>query len=104
MDFMGRLQKSLAQGIGASRELYGKAKVKAKDLGEKGLLHFEIAQLEKQAEGLVGQLGARVFETLSKNESAVVDRATPGISELLNEIKRVNGEIEEKEANLRRLG
>ena len=104
MDFMEKLQQSLSRGLSTSRELYGKAKEKAKDLGEKGLLRLELQQLERQVEGLAGQLGLKVFEQLAARNAERVTLADEGIRPLINEIGRVKGEIEEREEALKRLG
>lgn len=104
MDFMEKLQQSLSRGVSTSRELFGKAKDKARDLGEKGLLHLELQQLERQTEGLVGQLGARVYEELVTKGGMGVSLETQGIKHLVDEIGRVKGQIEEREEALRRLG
>ena len=104
MDFMEKLQQSLSRGLSTSRELYAKAKEKAKDLGEKGLLRLELQQLERQVEGLAGQLGLKVYEELAARGAESVTLAAEGIRPLINEIGRVKGEIEEREEALKRLG
>lgn len=103
MDFMERLQQGFAKGLSSSRDLYGKAKGKAKELGEKGLLHLELQQLERQVEELVGQLGAKAYEHLTKGGAGGVTLETEGVKGIVNEINRVRGEIEEREEALRNL-
>jgi len=104
MDFMEKLQQSLSRGLSTSRELYGKAKEKAKDLGEKGLLRLELQQLERQTEGLAGQLGLKVYEALAAKGAKSVTLETEGIKSLIDEIGRVKGQIEEREEALKSPG
>lgn len=104
MDFMQKLQSSLSQGLDSSRELLGKAREKAKDLGEKGVLRFEILQLERQAADLMGKLGARVFDLLNLQKQGTVSAKTEGVKELIQEIDDVKRVIEQKEVALKKLG
>ncbi|MEW5818097.1 MAG: hypothetical protein AB1798_22240, partial [Spirochaetota bacterium] len=83
MDFMEKMQKTINQGLSASKELFGKAKEKAKDLGEQGVLKFEIMQLENQAEKLIAKLGSRVYEVLAIESQNTITKKTSGIKDLL---------------------
>jgi len=103
MDFMGKMQQNLSKGIATSRELYGKAKEKAKEVGERGLIHLEISQLQQQLEAHLGQLGLRAYELFLKDEAAKLGLASPGVQELVSEITRIKGEIEERKKALKRL-
>lgn len=101
MGFMDRMQETINQGLKTSRDLFGKAKEKAKDLGEIGVIKFEIMQLENQAEKLVAQLGSNVYRVLIDEEHNTVSRNTPDIKEVLNQIEDVKQQIEKKEADLK---
>jgi hypothetical protein len=103
MDFMEKVQNTLSQGLETSRELFGKAREKAKDLGEKGVLRFEVLQLERQAAELMGKLGTRVFEVLVFQKQNTVSVKTDGVKELIQEIERVKTQIEQKEAQLKKM-
>lgn len=103
MGFMDRMQETINQGLKTSRELFGKAKEKAKDLGEIGVIKFEIMQLENQAEKLVAQLGSNVYRVLIEEEHNTVSRNTPDIKEVLNQIEDVKQQIEKKEADLKNI-
>ncbi|RKX76035.1 MAG: hypothetical protein DRP87_13085 [Spirochaetes bacterium] len=102
MDFFNRLQEALNQGLETSRELFSKAKDRAKDLGEKGVLRFEIKQLENQAEKLVAQLGSRVYQVLMESGQNTVSKKTSGIKQLLDEIEDIRKRVEEKEKELKK--
>ncbi|HUZ16934.1 MAG TPA: hypothetical protein VMV68_01005 [Spirochaetia bacterium] len=104
MDFIEKVQSTLTQGLESSRELFGKAREKAKDLGEKGVLHFEVMQLERQAADLMGKLGTRVFDVLNVQKQNTVSAKTEGVKELIQEIENVRKLIEQKEAELKSFG
>ncbi len=101
MSFLDRVQETIDQGLKSSRELFGKARDKAKDLGEIGVLRFEIKQLEAQAEKLIAKLGSKTYETLVVEEQKTVSAGTQGIKEILNAIAEVKQEIELKERQIK---
>jgi hypothetical protein len=103
MGFMDRMQETINQGLKTSRDLFGKAKEKAKDLGEIGVIKFEIMQLENQAEKHVAQLGSNVYRVLIEEEHNTVSRNTPDIKEVLGQIEDVKQQIEQKEADLKNM-
>ena len=101
MAFIDRLQDTLDQGLKASKELFGKAREKAKDLGEIGVLKFEIKQLESQAEKLVAKLGSRVYDVLVKEEKNTVSQNTTGVKEIVHALIGIQNEIEQKEEQVK---
>ena len=102
MGFWDRIEDVLNQGVESSKEMLGKAKEKAQDLGEKGVLKYEIMQLDKQAEHKLGQLGSRVFEKLVEKQQNAVTKE--GVQELLQDIQDLRQRIEEKEEAYKRVG
>ncbi len=102
MNFMERIQDTLNKGLDSSREMFAKAREKAVDLGDKGVLKFEILQLENQAEKLVGKLGAVVYKALTESEDRAVTQDTPEVKELLDEIQEVKRRVAEKEVLLKK--
>ena len=66
MSFWDRMEEIVSQGLESSRDILGKAKEKAKDLGEKGLLRYEISQIERQAEKKFSQFWNLRFINLLK--------------------------------------
>jgi len=50
MGFWERSKDLLDQGIMSSKDIFDKEKAKTKELGEKGVIRFEIGQLERQVE------------------------------------------------------
>lgn len=101
MDFMQKIQSTLNQGLDSSRDLFFKARERARELGDKGVLKFEIMQLENQAEKLMGKLGSKTYEVLITEDHSTVSKKTPDIRELLQEIEDVRKRIEEKEKLLK---
>jgi hypothetical protein len=100
MDFWDRMKNAMEKGLEGSREILGKAKDRAQDLGERGVLRLEIMQLENQAEKLIGKLGTRTYEALVTEQRLQVDKETEGISELIAEIDGIRQTISEKETAL----
>jgi hypothetical protein len=103
MDFWERTRQTLNKGLDNSKDLFSKARERAKDLSEKGILKFEIMQLENQAEKLIGKIGTRTYEALVKEGQNTVSQNTSGIKELILEVEDVRKRIEEKRIQLDRL-
>lgn len=100
MDFWDRMRVTMEKGLEGSRDLLGKARDRAQDLGERGVLRIEIMQLENQAEKLMGKLGARTYEVLVKEQRDRVDRQTEGVELLIGEIDQVREKVRVKELAL----
>jgi hypothetical protein len=95
MSFRERMEEIINQGIGSSREMFDKAKEKAKDLGERGILKYELLQLEKQAEKQLAKLGGLVYDKLVSKNQATLSRET--VKDLLSDLTDLKQRIEEKE-------
>jgi flagellar capping protein FliD len=100
MGFRERMEEIINQGVSSSRELLDKAKEKAKDLGERGIIKYELMQLEKQAEKQLARLGGQVYEKLVSKKQATVSREA--MKDLLTDISDLKQRIEEKEEILAR--
>jgi hypothetical protein len=103
MDFFERMKKVLSQGFDTTKEALGQAADKAKELGEKGILHFEISQLEREAGKRFSLLGSVVYKTLVDEEKNTVSKSTPDVKPLLMEIDDLKKRIESKEKDLKKL-
>lgn len=97
MDFWERMRNGLEKGVESSRELFGRAREKARDLGEKGVIRFEIMQLENQVEKKVALLGQRTYEILVKEGLSAVERDTPGVKGIIDEIEDLRGKIADRQ-------
>jgi hypothetical protein len=104
MTFAEKMKDMIDKGVAASRDLAKKAGEKARELGAKGVLKLEIAQLESHAEKLVAKLGAEVYAALAEKNAATVGRADPAISSILKEIEGLRSSIEKKEKEFAAIG
>ena len=101
MGIWERMERLIGQGLHASGEVLARAKDKAQELGEIGLLKYELSQLEKQAQKLFGRLGVAVFDKLAVKGQATVSREA--VKELVAELEEVKKKIEQKEGDLQAL-
>jgi hypothetical protein len=103
MGFWERMKEVLDKSIETSKDVLEKARDKAKELGEKGMLKYEIMQLEKNAEKKIILLGTKIFELLVKEEKNSVSKGTPGVKEILEDLLNIEEKIDEKEESLKKL-
>ena len=101
MSFRDRVQEAINRGLKSSHELFDKAKEKAKDLGEKGVLKLEISQLDSRIEKLYAKLGSAVYHRIVDENQNTVSQNTPDVKELLAEISETQSRVEEKEQLLK---
>ena len=101
MGIWERMEQLIGQGLQTSREVLDRAKEKAQELGEIGLLRYELSQLEKQAQKLFGSLGMEVFDRLSGRGQATVSREA--VKGLVAELEEVRKKIQQKEGDLQAL-
>ena len=104
MDFWEKMRSGFESGVTSSKELFGKARERARDLGEKGIIRFEILQLENQVEKKVALLGQRTFEILVAEGQESVGRETPGLKGLLDEIEDLREKIQDRRNALSTFG
>ena len=102
MSFKERMEKIINQGLAVSKEVLDKAKTKSKDLADKGVLKYEIMQLEKNEGKKFMELGGKVYELLVRDNKNTVSKSTAEIKELLLELKDLEDRIEEKEVELKK--
>lgn len=100
MDFWDRVKTTIDKGLEGSRDMLGRARDTAQDLGERGVLRVEIMQLENQAEKLVAKLGAVAFEALVVENQDQLTKDAGGVRGLIDEINDVQARIKEKESLL----
>jgi hypothetical protein len=103
MDFKKRMDELIDKGIATSRDLWGKARETARDLSQKGILTFEIGQLERQAESELARLGAHVYDALVSRKQAGVFPEAVEVRKMLDSIQDLRSRIEAKEEELRKL-
>jgi hypothetical protein len=101
MTFGERMKEMMEQGLAASREFAVKAGAKAQDLGERGLLMWDIKQLENQAQRLLTRLGNEAYITFTERDESTLDRDAVEIRTILEEIALIKEAIEKKEIELK---
>jgi hypothetical protein len=103
MAFFERMKEIIDQGVENTKKVLNSAAEKAKELGEIGVLKYEISQLEKQVEKRFALLGGNVYSILVEKNKNTVTKSTPEIKELLDEINDIEKKIDEKEDSLKKI-
>ena len=99
---LGAKAGATAKDLGAkAKDLGAKAGATAKDLGERGVLMFEIRQLEGQAQKFIGRLGAEAYQTFAEQGETTLSAESTPIKAILAEIATARASIEEKQAELK---
>ena len=101
MTFSERMKEMLEQGWAASKEFAIKAGEKAQDLGERGILMWDIKQLENQAQKQISRLGSEVYTAFTDHDQATIDRDAIEFRTILEEIAVIRDQIEKKEIELK---
>jgi hypothetical protein len=101
MTFSERMKDMLEQGWAASKEFAIKAGAKAQDLGERGLLMWDIKQFENQAQKLLTRLGNEAYIAFTERDMTAIDRETVEFRTILDELAVIKEQIEKKEFELR---
>lgn len=102
MTFAEKMKEIVEQGMAASKDFINVAGAKAQDLGEKGVLKFEIMQLEGQAQKLFARLGAEVYTAFVEKSSSSVSRDDEVVSSLISELAGIRDAIEKREAEMKK--
>ncbi len=103
MGFVDRMKEVIGQGLETTKLVLSSAAEKAKELGEKGVLKYEINQLEKQVEKRFALIGGSVYSILVEKGQNTVTKNTSDVKELLEEIGDIEKRIDEKEETLKEL-
>ena len=101
MTFSERMKVMLEQGLAASKEFAIKAGAKAQDLGERGILMWDIKQFENQAQKLLTRLGNETYILFTEKNQQTIDRDTIELRSILDELSTVRDQIEKKENDLK---
>jgi len=101
MTFGERMKDMLEQGWTASKELAAKAGAKAQDLSERGVLMWDIKQLENQAEKLMLKLGNATYIAFIEHDQSSIDRDSADLKTILDEISVIKDAIDKKESDLK---
>ena len=104
MTFSERMKEMLEQGWAVSKDFAIKAGAKAQDLGERGVLMWDIKQLENQAQKLLTRLGNEAYTAFVDRDQPVIDREFIEFRTILEEIAKIREQIEKKDFDLRNRG
>ena len=101
MTFSERMKELVEQGWDVTKDFASKASAKAQDLGERGMLMWDIKQLEIKAQKLLTKLGNEAYIALIEREQQTVDRDSAEFRNILEEIVNIKDQIEKKENELK---
>jgi len=101
MTFSERMKEMMEQSWAVSKDLAMKAGAKAQDLGERGMLMWDIKQLENQAQKLLARLGNEAYIAFTDRDQPVIDRESTEIRTILEELGIVKDQIEKKDFELK---
>jgi len=101
MTFNERMKDLLEQGWSASKEFAIKAGAKAQDLGERGLLMWDIKQLENQAQKLLSRMGNEAYIAFTEKNQTSIEREAVEFRTILDELANIRVQIEKKEYELK---
>jgi len=104
MTFSERMKDLLEQGWETTKDFAIKAGAKAQDLGERGMLMWDIKQLENQAKKVLLKLGGEAYMTFVDKGESVIEKSSTNIKVLLDEIASIKDQIEKKEIELKNRG
>jgi hypothetical protein len=104
MAFSDKLQEMLNQGMELSKDFLDKAGAKAKELGELGVMKWEIIQLRGQMKKVAAQLGAAVYSTLMEEGQKSLSADSPAIQDSLVKLDQLMKDVNEREAEYRKKG
>lgn len=96
MDWKKRLEDGMKTGVKTSRKVLGKAKSRAKDIGDYSVLSLEVRQLQSKHDDLVAKLGALTFHLLQHEQRGSISAKTADVKELLAEIEEVSEHLARK--------
>ena len=104
MDFLERMKKTMSQGFETTKKGLEQAAEKAREMGEKGVLRYEISRLEKDVERNFAMIGGQVYDVLVKKGQNTVSKSTGEIKDLLAAVQSLEKRIAEKEKAVEKVG
>jgi hypothetical protein len=104
MAFSDKLRDMLNQGMDLSKDFLDKAGAKAKELGELGVMKWEIYQLRSQAKKVAAQLGVEVYSTLVDEGQKSVSADSPAIRDTIKKLDQLEKDIDAREEEYKKKG
>jgi len=103
MSFFDRMRKVMSEGFDTTRDLLGSAAERAKELGEKGVLRYEIGRLERETETKFAALGNKIYQLFGEKDQKSVTRENTDVGNLIDEIADLEKRIQDKEEALKKI-
>lgn len=104
MNFSDKVKDLLEKSIDSSREFINKAGSQAQAWSEMGKIKIEILQLRSRAQSAISKLGAETYSLLVEKGEPMIGTHSEGISSLIEQIKKLEADIDTKEAAYRAAG
>ncbi len=101
MGFQDKLKKTVSKGLEQSRHIFSAAKDKARELGDAGILRFEIHQLEDKLKKQEQILGATVYALFTEEGKQSMTKRSAGVKEIVEAMDDLNAQIASKRAALK---
>ena len=103
MSFFDRMRKVMSEGFDTTRDLLGSAAERAKELGEKGVLRYEISRLERDTEKKFAQLGNKIYQLFGEKDQKSVTKDNTDVANLIDQITELEKRIQDKEEALKKI-
>ena len=100
MGFQDKFKQTVSRGLDRSRSLFSSAKDKAKELGDVGILRFEIHQLEEKIKKQEQLLGHDVYELLVLEGKQNLTKRSAGIKESITALEDLQTQLTGKRVAL----
>jgi len=100
MSFQDKFKQTVSKGLEHSRYFFSSAKDKAKELGDVGILRFEIHQLEDKIKKQEQQLGHQVYELFAVEGKQSLTKRSAGIKEIIESIEDLQTQVTGKRVAL----
>lgn len=100
MNFSERMKEVMQKSVENTKSFLEKAAEKARELGEKGILTFELDRLGKEAENKFALVGSEVYSLLIEKDQQTINKNTPEIKDVLMEITKLEEEMLKKQQEL----
>ena len=100
MGFQDKLKKTVSKGLEHSKQIFSVAKDKAKELGDAGILRFEIHQLEDKLKKQEQLFGHTVYALFADEGKQSLTRRSAGVKDILEIMEDLHNQLAGKKAAL----
>ena len=103
MSFIDRMRSTIAKGYENASKVLDDASKKAKEMGERALLEYEIRRLEKEVENEFTLLGSEVYSLFEDKKLGQITQDASEAHKILKRVKEKEEEIRQKDQELEKL-